>query len=257
VVRFKKKNLVHWVVFVLLLVFLAASAPFFKIPAINILKFPLQFITLLQKEVKGIVFYRRNFTQNEKLKKEVDLLRQRLNDLEETKLQSQRLNRLLDLKQKSAYKVSIAQVIGRSADNWSSMVIINKGGSSGIKRGFVAIGYAGLLGRVIETTSITAKVMLINDSNSSVSALIQRSRQEGLVSGTIGNSLIMRYLPRDCDIKISDQVITSGLTQNYPKGFLIGEVTSVGDEFSGLSRYAVIKPAASLSKIEEVLIIVP
>jgi rod shape-determining protein MreC len=89
-----------------------------------------------------------------------------------------------------------------------------------------------------------------------VSAIVQRSRQEGLISGTLGSSLIMRYLPKDCDIKVSDAIITSGLTENYPKGLLIGRVTDIGEEFSGLSRYAIVRPAVNLATIEEVLVIV-
>jgi rod shape-determining protein MreC len=67
----------------------------------------------------------------------------------------------------------------------------------------------------------------------------------------------MKYLPRDADVQISDTIITSGLTEAYPKGLLIGRVVHVGEEFSGLSRYAVIKPAVNLAAIEEVLIIIP
>jgi rod shape-determining protein MreC len=150
-----------------------------------------------------------------------------------------------------------ARVIGRSADNWSSIVIIDKGSYNGIRRGFVAINYLGLVGRVIEVGDTASKIMLINDPSLGVSSVVQRSRQEGLVSGTLGRSLIMKYLPKDADIQPSDTIVTSGLTSAYPKGLLIGTVVSIGEEFSGLSRYAIIMPAVNLSSIEEVLIIIP
>ncbi len=85
--------------------------------------------------------------------------------------------------------------------------------------------------------------------------MLQRSRQEGLISGTLGNYLIMRYLPEDVDAKPGDIIITSGLNVMYPKGLLIGTVSEINKEFSGLSRYAIVKPAVKLSGIEEVLII--
>jgi rod shape-determining protein MreC len=66
----------------------------------------------------------------------------------------------------------------------------------------------------------------------------------------------MKYLPPEADINPSDLVITSGLTNVYPKGLIIGRVVSVGEEFSGLSRYAIIRPAVNLSNLEEVLVIV-
>ena len=60
----------------------------------------------------------------------------------------------------------------------------------------------------------------------------------------------------EADIRKSDIIVTSGLAGFYPKGLLIGEVIEVGEEFSGLSKFALIKPAADLSALEEVLVIV-
>ena len=67
----------------------------------------------------------------------------------------------------------------------------------------------------------------------------------------------MKYISRDADIGIGDTIVTSGLTEAFPKGILVGEVKELGEEFSGLSRYAVIVPAANLSNLEEVLVIIP
>jgi rod shape-determining protein MreC len=67
----------------------------------------------------------------------------------------------------------------------------------------------------------------------------------------------MKYLPKEADIKVNDTILTSGLTDTYPKGLLIGSVIDIQDEFSGLSRYAIIKPAVNVSNLEEVLVIFP
>lgn len=255
--KFKKKNLIYFVVFLFLIISACSLIPALRIPAFNILKYPLGVLTLIQREAGGIIFYHRNMAQNERLNKEAGLLRHNLNAANEIYLENKRLKSLLSLKQESPYKVIAAKVIGRSADNWSSLVIINKGSASGIKRGLVVINYLGLVGRIVEVTDATSRIMLISDPNCAVSAMVQRNRQEGLVSGTLGRSLIMKYLSRESDIQAGDAIITSGLTDAYPKGLLIGTVVSIGEEFSGLSRYAIIKPAAGLSSLEEVLIIVP
>ena len=184
-------------------------------------------------------------------------MRLKLNAADEAYRENVRLKDLLAFKQKAPYKVTAARVVGRSADNWSSVVIIDKGRSHGLRRGMTAITHLGLAGKVVEATEHTSKIMLINDPSIGVSAIVKRSRQEGLVCGTLGSSLIMRYLPKDSDIQISDLVLTSGLTESYPKGLLIGRVIEIGNEFSGLSLYAVIKPAVDLTAIEELLIIIP
>lgn len=235
---------------------LSSLVPQFRTPLLDTLKYPLGLLTLIKREVEGMIFYHRNFRENGNLKKEIALLKHRLNTTEEIYLENKRLLSLLALKQKTVYKVVAARVIGRSADNWYSMLIIDKGRYDGIKKGMVVINHLGLVGRVMENTASTSEIMLINDPNFSVSCLVQRSRQEGLVCGTLGSSLVMRYLPKEADIKPSDTIVTSGLSLLYPKGLLIGKVVDMGVEFSGLTHYALIKPAVDLSTIEEVLIIV-
>jgi rod shape-determining protein MreC len=257
VLKSKKKSLIYSAIFVFFIVLLSSLSPALRKPTAYILKYPLGLCTLIKRELGGIIFYHRNLIQNERLKREIDLFRNRLNSVNEIYLENKRLKNLLSFKQKSACKVIAARIIGRAVDNWSSVVLIDKGSYNGIKRGFVVITPLGLAGRVIETTGSTSKVILINDPSFGVSAIVQRSRQEGLVSGTLGHSLIMKYLTKDSDIKVSDVIITSGLTSAYPKGLLIGSVLNIGEEFSGLSRYAIIKPAIDLSSIEEVFIIIP
>ncbi|MEK6728147.1 MAG: rod shape-determining protein MreC [Candidatus Omnitrophota bacterium] len=214
-------------------------------------------LTFIRREAGALLFYHRNFRQNEILKGEVDFLRNKLNAQNELVLENSRLKQILSFKQKFPLRLTVARVIGQSPDNWSSSAIIDKGESNGIRRGMTAITFLGLVGRVVEAQEFTSKIMLIADPNMGVSAIVQRSRQEGLVSGTLGTNLIMRYLPEEADIKISDTIITSGLNAAFPKGLLIGTVAAVGREFSGLSSYAIIRPAVNLSDIEEVFIVIP
>lgn len=214
-------------------------------------------VNLIQGEIGGIIFYHRNLTENLSLRKEIDFLRNKLNSLNEIYLENLRLKNSLSFKQKSAFKIIPAKVIARPADNWSAGLIIDKGLAYGIRKGMAAVSYLGLVGRVVETTDSTAKIMLLSDPNLGISSLVQRSRQEGLVCGTLGNTLLMKYLPEDADIKLQDVIVTSGLNDTYPKGLLIGTVIDIGKEFSGLSRYCLIKPAVNLSNLEEVLIVIP
>lgn len=256
--KFKRKSLIYSAVFVFFIFLLSSLSPTLRKPTSDILKYPLGLFVLIKRELSGIIFYHRNLIENERLKREIGLLlSNKLNNVNEIYLENQRLKRLLSFKEKSAYRVIAARIIGRAADNWSSVVLIDKGNSSGIRRGCVVITPLGLAGRVLETADSTSYVMLINDPNFAVSAIVQRSRQEGLVSGTLGRSLIMKYLVKDADLQVSDVIITSGLTSAYPKGLIIGRIVNIGEEFSGLSCYAIIKPAINPSSIEEVLVIIP
>lgn len=231
--------------------------PSLRGPCLSILKSPLYMFTALRREIGGLIFYHRNYIRNEQLKKENDALKNDNISLRDISAENQRLKNALSFKEKSSYKLIAARVIARSPDNWTAAVIIDKGSFHGIKRGCVALTHLGLIGRVIEAEKNVSKIMLINDPNFGVSCIAQRSRQEGLVSGTLGGSLMMKYLPPDADIQVSDLVVTSGLTGIFPKGLLVGTVMGIGEEFSGLSRYCIIKPAVNLSQLEEVLIIIP
>lgn len=255
--KFNKRKLTFWASIVVLLLGISSAIPVFKPFTLNLVKFPLALFTLAGREINGIIFYHRNLIQNERLGKDNAALKEKLNTLEELSLENARLKNLLYFKQKALFRTIGARVIGRSPDNWSSVVIIDKGSYHGIRRKMAVITELGLAGRVIETSEQTSKIMLINDPSSAVSALVQRSRQEGLVCGTLGNSLVMRYLSSDADIKVSDKIITSGLTEWYPKGTVIGTVIALTEEFAGLSRNAIIKPAVNLSSLEEVLIVIP
>jgi rod shape-determining protein MreC len=246
VFRFTRKTLFPVLRFVIPIIILSAFLPVLRTPIIAVLRAPLYLCSLIGREINGMVFYHRNYIQRDALARRMDHLNSRLASMAELSVENARLNNLLSLKQ---------QLIGRDPSNWSSTVFINKGASSGIKKGAASVSFLGLAGRVMEVGPSVSKVMLINDPNVSVSARIERSRQEGLICGSLGGSLLLKLLPKDCDIVVGDTIITSGLTSVYPKGLLIGTVSAIARDFSGLSMYAVIRPAVDLSGLEELLII--
>jgi rod shape-determining protein MreC len=241
----------------LLFTLLIISVSILRKPVTASLRQPLSLIGFLRREIGGIIFYHRNLVENTALNNEVDFLKNKINSLNEYYLENLRLKESLAFKNKSALRLIPARIISRPADNWSLSFMIDKGSYSGIRRGMSVINYLGLVGRVVETTASTSRIMLLNDSNLGVSGIVQRSRQEGLICGTLGSNLIMKYLPEEADIKIGDMVISSGLDNIYPKGILIGKVIEIGKELSGLSRYALIRPAVNFSNIEEILVVIP
>ena len=255
--KIPKKNLKYLFLAVLFVVSIPYLITLFTLPLQKTTKVPISFICLLQREAKGILFYHRNYLQNERLRDENYLLRGKFAEFKELSQENARLKNLLSFKQRSPVKFIAARVVARAPDNWSSSLLVDKGRHSGIRNGLVAINYQGLVGKVVEVADNTSKIVLVNDPGLGISGIVQRSRQEGLVNGTLGGNLIMRYLPEDADVSVGDTVVTSELSQSYPKGLVIGKVTSLGNEFSGLNRYAVISPAAELSNIEELLVIVP
>jgi rod shape-determining protein MreC len=257
VLKFNKKSIIATTLLLVFLFLISVLIPTLRKPVLNVFNLPMAVFSFFRQELGGLIFFHSNLVQTQKLKLKVDLLRKQLNDRNELYLENSRLRSLLSFKESIPYKVIAARVIGRDPSNWSSAVIVDKGSSNGIKNGFVSVTFYGLVGRVVETSATTSKIMLLNDPNLSVSAIIQRSRQEGLVCGSLGGNLIMKYLPKDSDIKKSDIILTSGLTNIFPKGLAVGMVVDIGQEFSSLTNYAIIRPAVDFSALEEVLVIIP
>jgi len=257
VLKLPRKTLINFTVILSAVLFLSYSLIHLKNPVQKTFKPQLSLVSLLKREIGGLIFYHRNMVENERLRGAAEALRSRLFDSREIFLENNRLKSMLGFKQRSPLRLVPARIIARSPDSWSSSATIDKGKNNGIKRGMVLISPQGLVGRVAEASDNTSKILLVNDPSLGVSAIVQRSRQEGLVNGTLGSNLIMRYLPKDADIAVGDLVVTSGLSQIYPKGLLVGKVINVGSDLSALSRYAVLRPAVNCSAIAEALVIIP
>ena len=193
--------------------------------------------------------------QNASFKRQIDLLKNQVSGYREMESENDRLKKLLAFKQSNPYKLIAARIISKDSSNICSSILIDQGKKSGVKEDTVVMVEAGLLGRVSEVSAGTGRVMLITDPNSRVSAIVSRSRNTGVVYGGNAGLCIMRYLPLDADLVIGDEVVTSGFSDIFPKGLLIGKIIKVKAEPTGLSLCAFVKPSADISRAEEVLCI--
>ena len=113
----------------------------------------------------------------------------------------------------------------------------------------------GLVGRISEVGTDWARVLLITDPASSVNALVQTSRATGMVQGRLGQSLVMRFIPWEERVSVGDLIITSGLGRNFPKGLVIGQVTSVRQRDFQMHQEAEVKPTVDFNRLEIVTVI--
>lgn len=148
-----------------------------------------------------------------------------------------------------------AQVIGRDPSNFVYSLIIDAGEAQGVKRGMPVIVPLGLVGRVQSVGPNWAKVLLITDPRSSVSALIQTSRVTGQVQGQVDGDLVMRYISQEETVNEGEIVLTSGLGGNFPKGLVIGQVRSVQRRDSDLFQQATVHPTVNFDRLEMVLVV--
>ena len=240
---------------IVVILFFVFSLPL-KSGVLSLFSLPLEIASSFIADTKAVITYKFILNDNLRLKKEISRSKSDSIRVNELQLENERLKKLLSLKDSYQFKTAAARVIARDPDNWSAGIIINKGSKQGITPGKLVINDEGLLGRIMEVSGDSSKIMLVNDPDSAVGAFIQRTREEGLVLGTLLGGLVMRYLDKDSDIIPGDIVLASGINQELPSGVLIGSIEAVKDDDQGLGKHCPVKTAVNLKRIREVLVIV-
>lgn len=194
---------------------------------------------------------------------ENDLLRQRVQELEvqlkqkeELDAENTRLLSLLELKQRSTYRVLPARIIGRDPSVWFDSSIINRGSFDGVTLNMPVVTDGGIVGRVTAVSPLTAQVDLITRDKSGVGAVIGQigeSSALGVVSGTSKKDLLeMKYVPGHITVEAGQSVFTTGQDGIFPAGLKIGEIVNVVSGSATTPHQIQIRPAARLNSMQEV-----
>lgn len=194
--------------------------------------------------------------ENRNLKKRNTELLFQIQMYKEGYYESLRLQHLLSLKQHVKYKNMASRVVFNYRGSPVRSILIDRGSSDGVKRGYPVMYREGVVGRVIETSWHTSRVLLITDSNSRVDALIASNRVQGILQGSGGDVCYLKYISKAEKVNPGDEILTAGMTEFFPKGLLLGKVTRVEDR-GGMFHYIEVLPAARFSNIEEVLVLIP
>jgi len=200
-------------------------------------------------------FYLRGVrAENRQLKEQIEQMRLEQVRLSEDAAQARRLQTLLAFKEQFISKTVAAQVIGTSGSDLSRIVTIDKGENAGIRRDMAVITADGIVGKVLLVSPSLAQVLLISDQSSGVGAILDKSRLQGVLRGTPNGEVVLERVMSDEQVQPGESVMTSGGDQIFPKGLPVGTVAKVG---TGKDLFLTIriKPAANLSKLEEVLVL--
>ena len=198
--------------------------------------------------------------ENERLLKEIALLESRLLSLKELQKENYRYRELLEFKQNSGFELLPAEVIARDPSQWFGTITINRGYLDGVQQEMAVISDRGLVGMVASASPHSSQVILLTDPRLAVSAVVQRSREMGMV-GIVESYpqspayLRLTNLPLEANILPGDQVISSGMGGIFPQGLYIGRVKELVQDQPGLVLTAVIEPRVNFNRLEEVLVV--
>jgi rod shape-determining protein MreC len=207
-------------------------------------------------------------SENEKLKQEIEVLRRQAIANETAAQENKRLQGLLGYVDGPSfpenYRGVATRVVGRPPTAYNQEMLIAAGSGSGIQRNDPVVAEEGLVGLVTDVTSNGAKVTLLTDQSSAVSAMVLESGAAGIVrhGPSDPSALILDRVGKDALVREGNLVITAGwrsgsLESLYPRGIPIGTVKSVGQQDVDLYKRIQIAPLVNFDSLSDVVVLVP
>jgi rod shape-determining protein MreC len=148
-----------------------------------------------------------------------------------------------------------ASIIGEDGSPWFKTLVVDRGAADGFSDGMPVLAAEGVVGQVIKVSANSSRVLLVTDHASAIAAVVQRSRARGVVRGAGSGRLSLEFSMKEDDVKVGDQILTSGIGGIFPKGVPIGEVTMVKKGEYGIFQIVEVRPSVMLSRLEEVLVL--
>ena len=198
--------------------------------------------------------------ENAELKAQIAQMEDVARQADSVNRENNRLRNLNKLKATNeSYEMVDAYIIGWNSTDWNSTLTINRGTNAGINANMCAVTENGqVVGLVTEAGPNYAVIKTLLDSTLEISGTISVSGYNGMVSGGYIDGhktlLKMEYLPSSSILRNNDQVVTSGSTV-YPRGLIIGSIVDAGFEETGVAKFALLQPAATINTLEQVFVI--
>jgi rod shape-determining protein MreC len=204
-------------------------------------------------------------SENERLKAENEQYRQQVIQNESALQQNVILRQLLNYLGAPSFPddyVGVAtQVINQPTGAFEKEIVVAAGSKDGVVPGSPVVTASGFVGTVTTVNDGAARVRLLTDQSSAVSAIDLRTRASGIVQPQSDGSLILDRVSKKEVVHVGDEVITAGwrsgqLSSLYPKGILVGRVTSVGGLSTDLYKQVLIRSDVDFSALDSVIVLV-
>ena len=227
----------------------------------NVISTPVKYVTNIFDNIDDI---RNTYDENQLLREKLAQYKGLIYEVQEIKEENTELREILDKAESiRSYNPIHATVTARSPERWIDQVTINKGSIAGVKENMAVITAEGMVGKIQSVSQLTSTVQLLSgfDEFNRISATI--SRKEGNdIFGLIEeydektNSLLFKIIEEsDKDLEEGELVVSSGMGGVFPAGLPIGTVKEVIPDNYGLTRTALVEPAANMYEFNNVIIV--
>ncbi len=169
--------------------------------------------------------------ENIALKEEVAALQAQIYDNKEMEEMYAWMSDFLEMKrQHMDYQMTAATVTGRGSGNYSSILTLDVGSSSGVAVGMPVVTAAGIVGQITEVGYNSSVVTTLVEAQAAIGAFVERTGEAGLAVGDIqltDKGLVRLNLPSGTAVQVGDRILSAGTGDVYPRGLVIGYVQSM------------------------------
>jgi rod shape-determining protein MreC len=193
---------------------------------------------------------------NTRLRRENEALAASIDRLDAVAAENLRLRELLGGTRGFRLNVRLVGILDVDLDPYRQRIVLDAGSDDGVEVGQAVVDAGGVLGQVIEVSARRSKALLITDSNHAVPVQLARSGLRTVAYGTGRvDTLQLPNVPQSADIRVGDELITSGIGGRFPAGFPVGKIVSIRPDDTRLFVIAQARPAARLDRGLEVLLV--
>lgn len=202
--------------------------------------------------------------ENERLKKENTDLKEENRNYQNVVGQKDYLKAEFELLNSQKYNFISSEITAKESSNWFDRFTIDKGLNHGLKNGDTVVQAIegtdglvteGIVGRIIDISNNNSKVVSIIDENSNISFKVTRTQDSGMLSGKVDGNMSGYMFDSEADVKVGDEIYSSGLGGVYEKDLYIGKVTKVIEKNEELMKTIEVEPAINFKKLYRVFII--
>ena len=200
------------------------------------------------------------YDENERLKQEINELKRKQANFNSMKLQNDSLRAFLKIQEiNPTFELEPALVIGMDTNEKFGSFTINRGYMHGISANDPVITDEGLVGIVTQVNAISSRVITILDMSVKIGCYVSSTNDVGMIKNDVSkvvNGLTeLTMLPRATLANEGDLVLTSGSSELFPSGIIVGEISQLYLSNNGLSMTAIVTPAVDLENIKNVAVI--
>jgi len=193
--------------------------------------------------------------ENERLRREVTELRERLHQTRDAVLENRRLKELLRYSETVERRTIGARVVGHDVSPWFRAIFLGTGSEAGVEAGMSVVTPYGAVGRIHKVHPGLSEVLLVTDGRFAADVMVERSRVRAIAEGVGGNFCRLKYVSPAQDVAVGDRIVFSGFDGSMPKGVLLGTVVSVDRPKESLFQKVKVQCAVNFQDVEDVMVI--